>query len=110
MPSSIDLLSPLWRPPSNGHFTPRLEKSDYPANEGWQWREDIQAWANHHHVLSPMEFKCQKQNSPNPPQQDSPIPCMPCKQALQKPTPGLGGTQWFEELFQGKRPPNAGPS
>ncbi|MBW0555764.1 hypothetical protein O181_095479 [Austropuccinia psidii MF-1] len=22
-------------PPSNGHFTPQLERSDYPADEGW---------------------------------------------------------------------------
>ncbi|MBW0570825.1 hypothetical protein O181_110540, partial [Austropuccinia psidii MF-1] len=29
------------------------------ANEGWRWREDIQAWAERHHVLSPMGFKCQ---------------------------------------------------
>ncbi|MBW0477013.1 hypothetical protein O181_016728 [Austropuccinia psidii MF-1] len=27
--------------PFNGHFTPQPERSDYPANEGWQWRDDI---------------------------------------------------------------------
>ncbi|MBW0517930.1 hypothetical protein O181_057645 [Austropuccinia psidii MF-1] len=59
-------------PPSNGHFTPRPERSDYPADEGWQWQEDIQTWANCHHVLSPMGFKRQ---SPS-------------------------GTQWSEELFR----------
>ncbi|MBW0586368.1 hypothetical protein O181_126083 [Austropuccinia psidii MF-1] len=29
-------------PPSNGHFTTQPEQSDYPADEGWQWQEDIQ--------------------------------------------------------------------
>ncbi|MBW0510824.1 hypothetical protein O181_050539 [Austropuccinia psidii MF-1] len=52
-------LCPPLRPPSDGHFTPQPEGSDYPANEGWQWQEDIQAWANHHHVLSPMGSKRQ---------------------------------------------------
>ncbi|MBW0475046.1 hypothetical protein O181_014761 [Austropuccinia psidii MF-1] len=30
-----------------------------------------------------------KRNPPNPPQKDTPVPCMPCKQ-----TPGPSGTQW----------------
>ncbi|MBW0584693.1 hypothetical protein O181_124408 [Austropuccinia psidii MF-1] len=36
-------LSPqaLLCPPSNGHFTPQPERSDYLADEGWQWKEDI---------------------------------------------------------------------
>ncbi|MBW0593955.1 hypothetical protein O181_133670, partial [Austropuccinia psidii MF-1] len=41
VPSSIDLSTPPPRPPSNGHFTPQPEQSDYPANDGWRWREDI---------------------------------------------------------------------
>ncbi|MBW0591436.1 hypothetical protein O181_131151, partial [Austropuccinia psidii MF-1] len=48
VPSSIDLSTPPPRPPSNGHFTPRPERSDYPANEGWRWQEDIPAWAKFH--------------------------------------------------------------
>ncbi|MBW0568489.1 hypothetical protein O181_108204 [Austropuccinia psidii MF-1] len=51
VPSSINLSTPPPRPPTNGHFTPPQEQSDYPADEGWQWQEDIQAWANCHHVL-----------------------------------------------------------
>ncbi|MBW0525305.1 hypothetical protein O181_065020 [Austropuccinia psidii MF-1] len=35
------LSTPLPRPPSDGHFTPQPELSDYPADEGWQWQEDI---------------------------------------------------------------------
>ncbi|MBW0555873.1 hypothetical protein O181_095588, partial [Austropuccinia psidii MF-1] len=70
------------------------------ADEGWQWKEDIRAWDDCHHVLSLMGFKCQKQNPPNPPQQDSHVPSFPCKQAPQQPTPGLSGTQWSEELFR----------
>ncbi|MBW0571379.1 hypothetical protein O181_111094 [Austropuccinia psidii MF-1] len=41
VPSSINLSTPPPRPPSDGHFTPRPEQSDYPADEGWQWQEDI---------------------------------------------------------------------
>ncbi|MBW0470619.1 hypothetical protein O181_010334 [Austropuccinia psidii MF-1] len=52
-----------------------------------------------------MGFKCQKQNPPNPPQQDSPIPHMPHKQTPRKPTPCLSGTQWPEDLFRGNQPP-----
>ncbi|MBW0559249.1 hypothetical protein O181_098964 [Austropuccinia psidii MF-1] len=33
VPSSIHLSTPPPRPPSDGHFTPRPERSDYPANE-----------------------------------------------------------------------------
>ncbi|MBW0552666.1 hypothetical protein O181_092381 [Austropuccinia psidii MF-1] len=62
--------------------------SDYPANEGWRWQEDIQAWAHRHHVLSPMGLKCQKQNPPNPPRQDSPVPSLACEKTPQQPTPG----------------------
>ncbi|MBW0534049.1 hypothetical protein O181_073764 [Austropuccinia psidii MF-1] len=49
-----------------------------------------------------------------PPQQDSPIPSLPHEQTPRQPTPGLGGTQWAEELFckpsQTKQPPIPGPS
>ncbi|MBW0588924.1 hypothetical protein O181_128639 [Austropuccinia psidii MF-1] len=41
VPSSIDLSTPPPRPPSDGHFTPRPEQSDYLADEGWRWKEDI---------------------------------------------------------------------
>ncbi|MBW0500294.1 hypothetical protein O181_040009 [Austropuccinia psidii MF-1] len=104
VPSSIDLCTPPPRPPSDGHFTPQLEQSDYPADEGWRCGEDIQAWANCHHVLSPMGFKRQKQNQPNPLQQDSPVPSLPCGQPPQKPTAGLSGMQWSEDLYHGKQP------
>ncbi|MBW0584524.1 hypothetical protein O181_124239 [Austropuccinia psidii MF-1] len=87
---------------------------DYPADEGWRWKEDIQAWADPHHILSPMGFKLQKQNPPNLPRQDSPVPSLPRKQTLRQPTPGPSGTQWSEELFrepsQTKEPPIPGPS
>ncbi|MBW0578932.1 hypothetical protein O181_118647, partial [Austropuccinia psidii MF-1] len=88
------------RPPSNVHFTPRPEQSDYPANEGWRWKEDIRAWADCHHVLSPMGFKRQKQNPPDPPRQNSPVPSLPCEQTPRQPTPGPSGTGWLEELFR----------
>ncbi|MBW0593737.1 hypothetical protein O181_133452, partial [Austropuccinia psidii MF-1] len=55
----LALSTPPPRPPSNGHLPPRPEQSDYPADEGWRWREDIRAWADRHHVLSPMGFKRQ---------------------------------------------------
>ncbi|MBW0548384.1 hypothetical protein O181_088099 [Austropuccinia psidii MF-1] len=116
------------RPPCDGHITPRLDFSDYLANEGWQWKEDIQAWANRHHVLSSMGFKRQtkfsfssstaftscnhtyffplyiEQNQRNPPQQDSPVPSLPPQQTLWQLTPGPSGTQWSEDLFRGKQP------
>ncbi|MBW0579338.1 hypothetical protein O181_119053, partial [Austropuccinia psidii MF-1] len=105
LPSSIDLSTPPPRPPSDGHFTPRPERRDYLANEGWQWREDIQVWADRHHVLTkPL----------NPPQQDCPVPSLPRKQTPQQPTPGPSGTQWSGELFREpsrtKEPPIPGPS
>ncbi|MBW0565605.1 hypothetical protein O181_105320 [Austropuccinia psidii MF-1] len=123
--------TPLW-PPSNCHFTPQPEQSDYLANEGWQWQGDIQAWADRHQVLLPMGFKCQskfsfsslshfssrnntdffpllmERNPPDPPRQDSPIPSLPRKQTLRQPTPGPSGTRWSEELF--REPPIPGPS
>ncbi|MBW0514293.1 hypothetical protein O181_054008 [Austropuccinia psidii MF-1] len=104
VPSSINLSTPLPRPPSNGHFTPQLEQSDYPANEGWRWQEDIRAWADCHHVLSPMGFK----------RQNSPVPRMPREQTLRQPTPGPSGTRWLEDSSckpsQHDEPPIPGPS
>ncbi|MBW0582908.1 hypothetical protein O181_122623 [Austropuccinia psidii MF-1] len=47
---------------------------------------------------------CIEQNQPNPPRQYSPIPSLPRKQTLQKPTPGPSGTQWSEDIFCGKQP------
>ncbi|MBW0561917.1 hypothetical protein O181_101632, partial [Austropuccinia psidii MF-1] len=71
---------------ANGHWDPKQadgnnsrqlalspQRSDYPADEGWRWQEDIRAWANCHHVFSPMGFKCQKQNPPNPPNKTLPF-------------------------------------
>ncbi|MBW0477431.1 hypothetical protein O181_017146 [Austropuccinia psidii MF-1] len=51
-----------------------------------------------------MALKCQKQNQPYPPQQDSPVPSLPCKQTPWQLTPGLSGTQWLEDLFHHKQP------
>ncbi|MBW0531033.1 hypothetical protein O181_070748 [Austropuccinia psidii MF-1] len=112
---------------ADGNNSGRLAH-DYLADEGWQWQEDIQAWANCHHVLSPMGFKRQSNfyfsslthfsshnhtdllplriepNQLNPPQQDSPVPSLPCKQTLWQPTPGPGGTKGLEDLFRAKQP------
>ncbi|MBW0583577.1 hypothetical protein O181_123292 [Austropuccinia psidii MF-1] len=41
-----------------------------------------------------------KQNPPKPPQQDSPVPCLPCEKTPWQPTPGPSGTQWLEDLFR----------
>ncbi|MBW0492667.1 hypothetical protein O181_032382 [Austropuccinia psidii MF-1] len=61
-----------------------------------------------------MGLKHQKQNPPNHPQQDSPVPCMPCKQTPWQPTPGLNGNRWLEDLFrelsQHSEPPIPAPS
>ncbi|MBW0545639.1 hypothetical protein O181_085354 [Austropuccinia psidii MF-1] len=59
-----------------------------------------------------MGFKWKKQNQPNSPQQDSPIPSLPHKQSLRQPTPGPSGTQWSEDLLCSKPPktPIPGPS
>ncbi|MBW0499441.1 hypothetical protein O181_039156 [Austropuccinia psidii MF-1] len=55
-----------------------------------------------------------EQNPPNPPQQETPIPCMPCDQTPWQPTTGPGGTQWLEDLFhepsQHNEPPIPGTS
>ncbi|MBW0506907.1 hypothetical protein O181_046622, partial [Austropuccinia psidii MF-1] len=109
------IFPPPLRLPSNGHFTPRPERSDYLADEGWQWQEDIRAWANFHHVLSPMGFKRQsKRKPPKSPRQHSPVPSLCRKQTPRQPTPGLSGTRWSEELFREpsgtKEPPIPGPS
>ncbi|MBW0571787.1 hypothetical protein O181_111502 [Austropuccinia psidii MF-1] len=39
-----------------------------------------------------------EQNPLNPPQQDSPVPHMPCEQTPRQPTPGRSSTQWSEDL------------
>ncbi|MBW0586350.1 hypothetical protein O181_126065 [Austropuccinia psidii MF-1] len=61
-----------------------------------------------------MGLKRQKQNPPNPPRQDSPVPSLPCEQTPRQPTPGPSGTPWSEESFrepsQTKEPPIPGPS
>ncbi|MBW0537899.1 hypothetical protein O181_077614 [Austropuccinia psidii MF-1] len=41
-----------------------------------------------------------EQNLLNPPQQDSPVPCVPFQQTLQQPTPGVIGTQLLEYFFR----------
>ncbi|MBW0510523.1 hypothetical protein O181_050238 [Austropuccinia psidii MF-1] len=43
-------------------------------------------------------------NQPNPPQQHSPLPSLPCKQAPWQPTADLSGTQWLDDLFRGNQP------
>ncbi|MBW0486229.1 hypothetical protein O181_025944 [Austropuccinia psidii MF-1] len=91
------------RPPSNCNFTLPPDQSDYLANEGWQWQEDILAWADCHHFLSPMGFKRKKQNPSNPPQQYSPGSHIPHGKSLQESTPGPSVTQWLEDLFCGKQ-------
>ncbi|MBW0487580.1 hypothetical protein O181_027295 [Austropuccinia psidii MF-1] len=92
--------TPLW-PPSDGHFTRRPEQSDYPANEGWKWQEDIQAWAYCHHVMSPMGFKRQKPSQHDEP----PIPGLsPSSEPAEdiptcEPEPEVAPTQSTEEPF-----------
>ncbi|MBW0486556.1 hypothetical protein O181_026271 [Austropuccinia psidii MF-1] len=44
-----------------------------------------------------------EQNPPNHLRQDSPAPCMPCKETLWQLTLGPSGTQWLEDLFHGKK-------
>ncbi|MBW0533494.1 hypothetical protein O181_073209 [Austropuccinia psidii MF-1] len=56
-------------PPSNGHFTPPSEQSDYPANEGWRWQEEICAWADCH----PWDSNAKQYAFQNPP----PLPSSP---------------------------------
>ncbi|MBW0551100.1 hypothetical protein O181_090815 [Austropuccinia psidii MF-1] len=51
-----------------------------------------------------MGFKLQRQNQPNPPRKDSPVPSLPHEQTSQQRTPGLSGTQWSEDLFGSKQP------
>ncbi|MBW0517870.1 hypothetical protein O181_057585 [Austropuccinia psidii MF-1] len=52
----------------------------------------------YHTELFPLQIE---QNPPNPPQQDSPVQCMPCEQTLWQPTP---------EPSQNHEPPIPGPS
>ncbi|MBW0551261.1 hypothetical protein O181_090976 [Austropuccinia psidii MF-1] len=46
-----------------------------------------------------------EQNPPSSPQQDSPVPCMPCEQTAWQPTSRLSGTRWLQDLFCGKQSP-----
>ncbi|MBW0554888.1 hypothetical protein O181_094603 [Austropuccinia psidii MF-1] len=102
--------TPLWStmmkpyPSANGHWDPKQADRnnsgrlalDYPANEGWQWKEDIQAWANCHQWDSNAKNKTHQ----IPP--DKTLPFLVC--LASKPH----GTQWLEELF--REPPIPGPS
>ncbi|MBW0521188.1 hypothetical protein O181_060903 [Austropuccinia psidii MF-1] len=93
VPSSIDLSTPPPKPPSKGHFTPRQERSDYPANEGWQWQEEIKAWANWH----PWDSNA-KRTYPAVSIQLSPEDVLTCQ-----PEPEVAPTQSTEDPF-GKSP------
>ncbi|MBW0581464.1 hypothetical protein O181_121179, partial [Austropuccinia psidii MF-1] len=104
---ALDALArtPLWSTmmkaylSANGHRDPKQADGNR-----WRWQEDIWAWADCHHVLSPMGLKCQ----------NSAVPSLPRKQTPWQPTPGPSGTQWSEQLFrepsQTKEPPIPGPS
>ncbi|MBW0582427.1 hypothetical protein O181_122142 [Austropuccinia psidii MF-1] len=96
---------PPLMPPSNGHFTPRPELSDYPANEGWRCKlhfSFLTPFSSCNHTdLFPL---CIEPNQPNPLRQESPVPSFPCKQTPQPLTPGPSGTQWSEDLFHSKQP------
>ncbi|MBW0574695.1 hypothetical protein O181_114410 [Austropuccinia psidii MF-1] len=63
VPLSISFSTTPPRPPSNSKFNRKPKRIYYPANEGWQWQEEIQTWAGCHHTLSPMGFKCQSKFS-----------------------------------------------
>ncbi|MBW0516310.1 hypothetical protein O181_056025 [Austropuccinia psidii MF-1] len=101
VPSSIDLSAPPPRPPSDGHFTHRPERSDYLADEGWRWQEEIQAWADCHHVLSPMGFKRQKPSQHDEPPIPGPSPSSkpPEDVPTREPEPEVAPTQFMEEPF-----------
>ncbi|MBW0546159.1 hypothetical protein O181_085874 [Austropuccinia psidii MF-1] len=101
--------TPPPRPPSNGHLTPRSERSDYLANEGWRWQEDIRAWAECHHVLSPMGFKCQKLSQTDEPPIPGPSPSSkPHEDVLIcEPEPEVAPTQSMEEPFACPTPPHS---
>ncbi|MBW0486251.1 hypothetical protein O181_025966 [Austropuccinia psidii MF-1] len=50
-----------------------------------------------------------EQNTPDPPQQDSPVPHMPYKKTQRQTTPGPSGTQWSVDLFCSKQKANPYP-
>ncbi|MBW0504599.1 hypothetical protein O181_044314 [Austropuccinia psidii MF-1] len=107
--------TPLWSmimkpyPSANGHRERKQAYGndsgqlalDYLADEGWQWREDIRAWANPHHVLSLMVFKRQKPSQTKEP----PIPGLsPSSQPPEdvttcEPEPEVAPMQSTEEPF-----------
>ncbi|MBW0478811.1 hypothetical protein O181_018526 [Austropuccinia psidii MF-1] len=44
-----------------------------------------------------------EKNQPNPPQQYSPVPSLPCEQTPRQPTPSPSCTQWSEDLLRCKQ-------
>ncbi|MBW0513932.1 hypothetical protein O181_053647 [Austropuccinia psidii MF-1] len=62
----------------------------------------------------PWDSNIKNKTPPNPPQQETPIPCMPHKQTPQQLSPGPSSTQWSEDSFrkppQYNEPPIPGPS
>ncbi|MBW0565373.1 hypothetical protein O181_105088 [Austropuccinia psidii MF-1] len=58
-------------------------------------------FSSHNHTdLLPLPIE---QNPLNPPQQDTLVPRLCCKQTQKQPTPGPSGTLWSEDLFCGKQ-------
>ncbi|MBW0470428.1 hypothetical protein O181_010143 [Austropuccinia psidii MF-1] len=119
--TSIDLSTPPPRPPSNCHFTPQTEKSDYPGNgkrtfelgpfvaiSCHPWDSNVKLisyfssfthFSSHNNtnfLFSPIEPNLQ-----NPPQQDTPVPHMPCDELT---------LPLFVEPSQCDEPPMPGPS
>ncbi|MBW0490043.1 hypothetical protein O181_029758 [Austropuccinia psidii MF-1] len=74
-------------PPSNGHFTPQLEGSDYPANEGWQCELTLPPFvepSQHHEPPIPGP------SQPSEPHEDT---------STCEPEPEVAPTQSMEENF-----------
>ncbi|MBW0553677.1 hypothetical protein O181_093392 [Austropuccinia psidii MF-1] len=98
VPSSIDLSTP---PPMVTSLLNWSKVTIRPMKDG----------DGNHTDFFPLHIE---QIPPNPPQQDSPIQCLPCKQTPRQPTPGPSGTQWLEDLShepsQHDEPPIPGPS
>ncbi|MBW0527138.1 hypothetical protein O181_066853 [Austropuccinia psidii MF-1] len=114
VPSSIDLSTPPPMPPFDGHFTPRPEQSDYLANEGWRWQEDIRLWVSFSslsHLSShnntdffPLLIE---QNPPNPPNKT--LLFLVCLASKPRSSP-LRAQVAPDEPSQTKEPPIPGPS
>ncbi|MBW0470998.1 hypothetical protein O181_010713 [Austropuccinia psidii MF-1] len=45
-----------------------------------------------------------KQNQPNRPQQDCPVTSLPCEKAPRRPTSGMSGAKWSDDLLHSKQP------